>query len=249
MKSLKILAKIIIASAVVFGCTFGMYSFLTSQIFRIETIEVSMASEASNAYVFSKIKKSLDGLLSPFTGQFVWNMDLEKVMRIVESDLRIKDVKVSRTLPNHVQISITPYTSILNILGKKTNVLYPVSRDGEVLPAVPSAEAPDSPILRGEIFLHEKNLRMKAIELIWGLRETGSLSQRTVSEISFNKKKGFQLLLQNSNLTVWVGGEDFKTRLDRAHRVVEYLQGEHLAGRIIDARYSKKVVVRLRNDP
>lgn len=249
MKRLKVFFKILISSVTVLGLIAVIYIFLTSPTFRIQPIEVKMVDEASYSQVFSKIKKPLDNLLSQFTGQFVWDLDLEKVMRVALSDLRIKDVKVSRTLPNRIQVLITPHMPILNVLGNKTRVLHPIARNGEVLPDVQATDAPDGPILRGEFFLHEKDLRMKAIELMLALQETGSLSQRTVSEISFDKKKGFQLYLQNSKLVVWVGSEDFKTRIGQAHRVVDYLQGEHLAGRIIDARYNKKVVVRLRNDP
>jgi hypothetical protein len=46
-----------------------------------------------------------------------------------------------------------------------------------------------------------------------------------------------------------MGFENFNRRAIQAHRVVEYLQREQLSGRIIDARYAKKVVVKLRNDP
>lgn len=249
MSRLRIISKAIFAIAAISVAIFGVYVFLTGAIFRIQHIDVQLADEASQSLLFEKIKESLDTRLSKYQGRYVWGVDLGNVLDDVAKDMRIKNVDVSRRLPNELHVQVEPYTPILNILARDKKVLHPVARDGEVLPSVPALEAIDSPILLGDAFLRDKDLRMQAVQLTLALSESGALSYRTVSEITFDKKRGFQLRLQNLNLLVWVGFEDFQTRIDRAQRVVEYLHGEQMAGRIIDARFNKKVVVRLRNDP
>ena len=70
---------------------------------------------------------------------------------------------------------------------------------------------------------------------------------RSVSEIQYSKKDGLVLVLGLDDNTVIMGDREFKKRIDHVRRVVQYLRSENLRGRVIDARFSKKVVVRLRN--
>ncbi|MCB0350336.1 MAG: FtsQ-type POTRA domain-containing protein [Bdellovibrionales bacterium] len=248
MSSLKIILKITIAFCTVVGILFGAYRFLTGNIFRIQDIEVELDNKASYNYIFPKIKETLDMRMMTLFGQYVWRVDLEKILKTVESDLRIKDAKITRVLPNTIHISVSPYTPIANILGKNTKQLYPVARDGEVLPPIAITDAPDGTILRGENFVKDRELRLSAIELLLALPESGSLSLKTVSEIYFHKKKGFQLRLQKSGAEVWMGSDKFAHRVSQAQRVVDYLEREQLTGRISDARYGKKVVVKLKSE-
>lgn len=249
MSGLKLALKIFTAVTGSVVLVLSVYLFFAHNIFRIRDIDIQLADRAAASFIYPKIKEGLDLRFRNLFGQSIWRADLKKILRTVENDPRVKEVKVQRVLPSTIRIIVSPYTPILNIMGKHANELHPIARDGEVLPAVPGLEAPDSPILRGESFLKDQNMRLRAIALLLSLPESGSLSQRSVSEIFFDKKKGFQLRLQPSGLMVWIGFEDFVHRAHQAKRVLEYLENERLAGRIIDARYSKKVVVKLRNDP
>jgi hypothetical protein len=74
------------------------------------------------------------------------------------------------------------------------------------------------------------------------------VSQKTVSEIYFDRAKGLVLVLLPDGVEILLGNQDHARRVLRIRRVVEYLQSEDIKGKTIDARFSKKVVVRLRNE-
>lgn len=247
-RKIKIAGKVLISVGIVTAVAFGLYSFLLDKRFRVSDIEVQLQENASSGVLFDKIKISLDERLGEYLGRYIWRVDLEKVLNMVERDLRVKEAKVSRILPDKIRVTVAPYTPVLNIMGKNTNKLYPVARNGEVLPPLVAIEAQDGPILRGENFLKEESARREAIELLMQLPESGSLSRHSVSEIYFDKKVGFQVVIQPTGTLVWLGFEDFSRRASQAQRVVDYLQNEDLITRIVDARFSKKVVVRRRND-
>jgi hypothetical protein len=95
-----------------------------------------------------------------------------------------------------------------------------------VLPLVSALDAPDAPMLRGEIFLKKEDVRLKAIDLIKSLPENGSISVRTTAEITYDGKKGFQLLLSSSGSQVWLGFDEFPIRISQSKRVLDYLNSE-----------------------
>ena len=46
-----------------------------------------------------------------------------------------------------------------------------------------------------------------------------------------------------------MGEGDFDLKVSRVEKVMSYLHNRNIKGRVIDARFSKKVVVRVRNTP
>ncbi len=244
-----VLLKVFISTLVISGTVYGLYHFLTGKTFRVHNVEVSLDNNADSGFLFPIIKDDIEAKLMQLFGKHVWDVDLDRVIKTVEKDLRVKDAKVTRKLPDTIRITILPYTPIAHILGSRGTRVYPLSRSGEVLPSVAVNETVDSVILRGDIFLRDKDVRMLAIELLNSLPDRGALNARSVSEISFDKKKGLQLRLVDSGSEVWMGFENFAHRASQAQRVLDYLIREQMTGRIIDARYQKKVVVKLRNEP
>ena len=97
--------------------------------------------------------------------------------------------------------------------------------------------------------MKKEEIRIGAVELLKALPESGSVSVHTAAEITYDSKKGYQILLSSSALQIWMGFDDFTSRISQTKRVVDYLESEKLSGRIIDARFGKKVVVKLRNAP
>ena len=249
MKSLKLIGKFLLAAFTLTSLLYATFAFLTSSLFRINKIDINLVDEASHYAIFPQIKESLDLRLMNLFGDYIWRVDLEKILELVERDARIKEVKVSRILPNSLLVNVVPHTPMANVLAKNSNKIYPLSRNGDLLPPVAPKEATDGPVLRGEIFIKDKKLRMDALELLNQLPKEGELSLLRVSEILYDKKKGFQLIIEPDGATVLLGFNDFAKRLSQAQRVVDYLTNQQMSGRIIDARFAKKVVVKLRNDP
>jgi cell division septal protein FtsQ len=243
--TVKITAALAVTSAIIYVA----YMTLTNPFFKVSDLDIQLASEASQNILFAKIKDSLDTRLKSVKGQYVWQVDISDILGKVEKDLRVKDAKVTRVLPNKILISIIPHTAVGSVMGPSSDKLYPIARDGEVLPSVDVTESPDGPILRGEIFLQDELVRREALKLLLALPEKGSLSPQQISELHYDKKHGFSLVVSPGGTEVWMGFDDFTRHGSQAQRVLDYLINQRLTGRIIDARLGKKVVVKLRNQP
>lgn len=241
--------KFIVATGLFVGICSGFYFSITRSVFRIHNIEITLDENKDPSFMFKDVKQSLDKKLQRLLGQYVWSVDLENILNFIETDRRVKDAKVTRILPNTIRVIIEPRSAIATILGNESHVLFPIAADGKILPAVEASEAIDNPILRGEIFLKSEDLRKKAIDFLSVLPEAGSLSRASISEIYFDKIKGISLTLKKSGTEVIIGNDDYKIRASEVSRVVHYLDSQQMVGRVIDARYSKKVVVKLRNEP
>lgn len=245
----KVIGKTAVAAIFFAAIFYAGFTAITSPFFQVSDLTIELADEASQGMLFNKIKDTLDTRLRYLRGRYVWQVDIEEVLNKVQKDLRVKDAKVTRVLPNRILVSVTPFTPIASILTKTSDKLQPVARDGELLPALDATETPDGPILRGEIFVTDKNVRAEAIKLMLALPENGSLSISQISEIQYDKSHGFTLTATPGGTDVWIGFEDFTRHASQAQRVLDYLRSQQLTGRIIDARLGKKVVVRLRNAP
>ncbi|MEK6556628.1 MAG: cell division protein FtsQ/DivIB [Bdellovibrionota bacterium] len=246
---MKVWFKYLFALAFIGSLIGGGSYFMTRSFFRVKSVDITLGEHKDPSYLFEKTKSQLEMKLKPFLGQYVWSVDIERVLQIAESDRRVKDVFVTRVLPNGIKIIIEPHSAYANIMGSDSTAFYPLSPEGDLLPSVAAEEAADGPILRGEKFLKDEKLRAKAIELLQSLPETGSFSRNHVSEMYLDSKKGLAVVLKKSGIEVLMGLDNFKNRASYVSRVVQYLDSEQLTGRVIDARYSKKVVVKLRNEP
>jgi hypothetical protein len=107
----------------------------------------------------------------------------------------------------------------------------------------------DLPIVRGEKLATDESSRQKLIEFINSLPSTGMLSKSNIAEISYSKDEGYTLFLINTKAEVKLGDERVSVKIARVSQVLDYLAANNLKGRVIDASFSKKVLVRLRKDP
>ena len=246
---LKIVGKTIIAVTAMAIIGYGIYVLVFSATFRIRSIDIVPSQDASLAVHFQPIRDALNVRLRSFLGQYTWDVDIENILAQIEKDRRVKDVKIRRILPDRLRVVVTPHTPIANIMGKRSDQLFPMARDGALLPPENIANAADRPILRGPEFLIHSELRNQAVALLLALPNDGALSRQNISEVQFDKQRGFTMTVSPSGADVWLGFDNFEEHASHAQRVLAYLNDQHLTGRIIDARMDKKVVVKLRNAP
>lgn len=228
--------------------TAGTLIALNPSWVRVETIQVDLASESQEDTLFQRIKTALGPQLTKYEGKYFWQVSLNQVYDLINKDKRVKTISIYREFPSLVRVVIEPYTPVLAYLGGDGRI-YPVATDATLLPALANTEAPDLPFLRGEDLRDEPKLREAAIELYEKIPSEGALNKKQISEISYTKKDGFQLFVSGASSDVKVGDQDFGPKLSRVAKVLSYLESQNIKGRVIDARFSKKVVVRVRNSP
>jgi cell division septal protein FtsQ len=202
----------------------------------------------SEQTMFDKIVADSVNTTKSFQNQWIWNVHLSTVLGALERDPRIMGVHLLRRFPNRIVAVIRPQETAANLLDKN-GLLHPIAKDGTVLPATPPAQAADRPTLRGARFFTDPTLRSKAVQLLAELPEHGLLSKAAISEIHFKEKKGFEFTLVGSGIVISLGDESLSQKAGHIEQVLAYLQSQHIKGRVIDARFDKKVVVKLRKQP
>ncbi len=215
---------------------------------RIETVQIDLVKDSNQDLLFQRIRNSLTQQLKVYEGRYFWQVPLKNVFEAAQKDRRVKSAAVFRDFPSRLRVEVEPHTPLLAYLSSDGRV-YPVATDAALLPPIPITEAPDLPFIRGEDLKDEPALREKSIALLEAVPDQGALNKASVSEIVYSKKEGFTVFLNGTRAEIKLGDSDFGPKISRAQKVLAYLDSRNIKGRVIDARFSKKVVVRVRNTP
>lgn len=228
---------------------FGGWFILQEDFLKIQQVRLEAEPPLEEPILFSRIQESLKEKYKTLNGKFFWKVNLEDVLQTALQDKRVRKVHVVRHFPNEIVVWIEPQATVAHILDKKGD-LIPIAADGSLLPRLKGSEAPDRPIVRGKEFFGNEALRLKVVQMLKELPAKGAFSQKSVSELRFSKKEGFEWILNSSGMVVRTTEEaTLGNRIQRVEQVLNYLDQQQIKGRVIDARFSKKVVVKLRNHP
>ncbi|MCB0391478.1 MAG: FtsQ-type POTRA domain-containing protein [Bdellovibrionales bacterium] len=227
----------------------GLLLFVSDKnYFKLQNISISQVDESTRDWIFKDIKSKINLDTKAYIGKYVWEIDLKDLMETVEKDKRVNKVQIKRKFPNELEVKVLAHEPIALFYTKDGSIL-PIARDGDFMPQLKKGEFIDAPIMRDVVFYKDLSKRKKAIEIILTLKEENPLSSQKVSEILFDKKQGFSLILTPEAEIVRLGFDNFEKKIGMAKKVFSYMQSKGLKGRVIDVRFSKKVVVRLRNAP
>jgi cell division septal protein FtsQ len=226
----------------------GLILSLNPSWIRIDHIEVDLAQGSDQDVLFERIKTSLAPRIQSFQGRYFWQVPLSEIFDLTAKDKRVKRVSIYREFPSRMKVEIEPYTPILAYLAKDGRV-YPVATDATLLPGLAPADAPDLPFLRGPELKDKESLRETAIELYRAIPNQGELSKAKISEIIYSKKDGFKIYASGAAGEIRLGDTDFGPKVSRVQKVLSYLESQNIQGRVIDARFTKKVFFRVRKDP
>jgi cell division septal protein FtsQ len=242
----------IFAAAFVIGTGLLLSSFHQMGLFIVKGIPVEIvgvgASQQREAPGPQGLKDRVQKNLAGFGKKKIWEIQLREVKAMILKDEWVKDVLISRSLPNSVKVRIVPKTTALVLVGPKGE-LWPVTEEGTRLATLPADALPDVPLLRGDVFMKNEAKRKEAIEFALSLPENGTINQRNVSEIFWDKEDGYSLMLMQPKVEVKLGNDGLSTKVLRVGQVMNYMNAHQLKGRVIDASFSKKVLVRLRKGP
>lgn len=228
---------------------FGTYRLLTSPYFFVNDVRVFLLGDVANTYLFAPIEKSLKPELSAsLNNQSLWLLDLDNFRKEIKKDQRVLDVEVVKRFPKTVIFRIEPRRPVGLLLGKKGE-LFPIGADGELLPMLDQGLVPELPIVRGLEFFKNKSLRKRLVTDLMIFPEHGLFSRANISELHRRGRGEYEIHLNEPAAYINISLNDFKYKVSMVIRVLEYLKRHNLKGRVIDARFSKKVVVRLRNQP
>lgn len=240
-------------SAAAFVLTAGVGLAFSQQMGLFVVGPVPVVVEAtSETPVFrgSGLKERLAATVKPLSGKKIWEIDMTRLRASIAKDEWVKDVLISRSFPSAVKVKVTQKTPVLVLVGAKGE-FAPVTEDGEILSSLPAGTLPDVPLLRGEGFKSREGQerREKLVNFVMGLPEKGVLTRRNISEITWNNEDGITLTLIQPRVEVKLGDDRLDLKVLRVTQVLNYLAAHQLKERVIDASFSKKVLVRLRKGP
>ncbi|MCB0384499.1 MAG: cell division protein FtsQ/DivIB [Bdellovibrionales bacterium] len=226
----------------------GLYWSVHGSWFDLQDVQIEMEEASTQEVLFKRIQVDLAKKLKSLLGRKAWEIQLGELLNEIESDTRVKSAHVSRQFPNKIYVRILPRDPVLVLAGAKGYV-YPIASDASLLPAVLAQDAPDLPLLRGSGFTQNESWRKKVIQLLEEVPRDGDVGLSMISEVHYTPEEGLGLVLMGKGVKVSLGEQMIARKLKRVERVLHYLQEHQIDGRVIDAKFSKKVVVRLRNAP
>jgi cell division septal protein FtsQ len=223
----------------------GFWLFVNGRAMRLNSVDIVLDPDSHESFMFEKIQTGLQASLLPFTGLPFWKVSLEKVMDEVKKDKRVRLARVQREFPHVLRVIVVPQEPLLAYMDEQGRI-YPVARDATLMPALALKDVPNFALLRGKEFATDEHLREQAVELMAAMPVDGHFKRDQISEILHNQKDGFSLFLANHSAEIKMGDADFDLKVSRVEKVLSYLHNRNLSGRTIDARFAKKVVVRVR---
>ena len=226
-------------------CLFAGVSYYgLSKWLVVNEIQIEIQKESSWEVSTDDIKSLLQSKLQKFIGKKIWQVSFNDLIKAVRSEPRVGTVKILRILPNRFFIQIQSRKPLVVLLNPYDGQIHPLSMDGQVLPSVPFNQIPDLPILRGAVFFQQKALRKQVIRFLNLMPEKGEFSRKELSEIKYStREKSIIFILSKNGKPIKVGYDPMEMKTKRIESVLRYLDQKNIKWRVIDARFSQKIVV------
>ena len=212
------------------------FFFLQSSFFKVKHIEI-----------VSNVSGSLEALkkkLEPLKGELVFKVPLKKVLTQIESDVSVKKAWVLRKWPNKISVKIHSEKPLFLVLNRKTHQMSLVDYRGNLVPQ--TSVKGDFPILT-KSFLSDKVKLQKLIRILSRIPDRGLFSHPEISEIYEHSSKGLVFVLIKSRTRLLLPFDSLLVhKIEQIEDVLQYLYRENIESLLVDTRYSKKIVVKVR---
>lgn len=225
------------------------YFISKSSIFHLKKVRYEVVQTSP---YFELQKKSLKQEVDSYIGRPLWEIDIFKIEKSLKEQPWIENITLSKIYPDELIIKIEPRKILANI-RKSPSQVQPVAEDNTLLSSTAITLSPVAPLLSHRSFLTDERLRESAILFLKDLPVEGNFSLQNVSEIvPVWKTKNhtsdiFRVFLKSTKTEVLIDTENVFLKAQRVSRVIDYLEEHKMEDRIIDANFSKKVLVRPRN--
>ncbi|MCB0415051.1 MAG: cell division protein FtsQ/DivIB [Bdellovibrionales bacterium] len=195
-----------------------------------------------------KVMDELKQYFYPAYNQALWKIDLVEYYTKLLSLPEYSGVKIKRFFPSKLIVELESPPPLLMLLNHK-NELFTLNSSGEYVEQLPLNKSMDLPLLTGLVLEKSPELRRSVIKFYASIPPKGWFSKSNISELNWNKKNGLEVFMKENSIKILFGQSGFQNKIEKVERVLNYLQQNQIEGRVIDSRFSKKVVVRPRNNP
>lgn len=216
-----------------------------SDYFIVDETPVEIEFDENHEVILDLLKSKIEPQIKALKGVNIWQTQLSAIQNSLLGNEWVEKVVVQRKLPNKIHIKLD-LESIAFLYMDQQNKIHPITKSGKVLSVIPSTITPIAPILRNSKVSKNLELRTQLINLLSEVPNIDALKIENIAEVDFQPVTGLTLELINERATVHLGSQDIQTKGLQVLRVTDYLKSQKQKARVIDASFSKKVLVRLR---
>lgn len=181
-------------------------------------------------------------------GNNMLTIPLKTVGRQISSNPWVASVRVQRFFPGTVAIQISERQPVAVV---NMGLLYYLDTNGEPFKPLTVGDNLDFPVITGiseeELASDQTGSRQalkSACDLLLALQQHGSFILADVSEIHYDKGRGFILYTSSSNLPIRIGSDEFDNKLQRFARIYQSLAPQLGGVQYIDLDYNDRIVVK-----
>jgi len=204
---------------------------------KLKSIQILGASTATE----NRLRK----LLTINRGDSLWGKSVEAQAELAKRDPWVEKAQVKRLFPNTLSVEVKERTPFA-VLNEGDGRFKYVDSNNVVIDKAEPEKIGQYPVLVGRELRTNLNLRAQALLLLKSLPEEGLMSRSDVGDLGFDVEHGFQMHLARSGILIDVGKENIPLHIDRARRVVQYLDQHNINASRVDSDYAKKVLVKVR---
>ena len=215
-------------------------------LFRIRQIDIHIRN-SNDTHAFQRWMGGLESELKNYRQQNIWSVHLDELAKGLARVTWIQSFEIVRHYPNTLVIeleTVEPIALYLNNSGE----LALLGKRGELLPPILKDEALELPLVQVNALVQRPDTRGKIAALLNQLPREGKFSLKNMSDVFLGTTGDIWLTHARTHSQIRLGEQNIPIRSARVSKVVDYLESNKLNWRVIDADYSKKVLVRLRND-
>lgn len=233
----------------IFLIAIGAWSVIREKgLFAVETVKIINTMNDNDRQAWRDLNAQIEAELNTLRGQALWKVSLVDIQKRLSKYPLLKDVTIQKVWPHALEISysLPPLWAIHQTEDGRFRIL---ADDGRWIGPLKWSRLPGLPWLKGDWVNKKPETKEGVLNLLKQLPKKGPMTAAQISEIQFNDFDGFLLTIVKSGQQIRFGSDNFETKSLRVSQVLEYLQIRGLESRVIDANFSKKVLVRLRNHP
>lgn len=223
----------------------GAVSFYLTEragIYKVYGVKFEITGSQKDQY--TSFQGELESIVESEFGKNIWNINLKYILSQVSELNWVQDVQIQRQFPNRMSVVVLPKRVVAHIKVSR-RFSRPVTQGGDLLNKVKLLEVFDVPLLSHRPFLKNEALRERAAKILTNLPDSGDISMETISSVEYNRSVDKILFtLINHKFKFRLGNENIKVRIGRIEKVLEYLERHEMTAGVIDANFSKKVLVK-----
>jgi cell division septal protein FtsQ len=237
--------RIFLIAVVIFIGVPGVVYYLDfKNQFQVQSFETTLLQPAAQEKYMEPLILELKKELQKKVGQSLLRIDLPGLASEIQKKNWIKTVHVRRVWPRlvHLQIEAKAVKLLYHTPKQETQALL---EDGTLLKTL-SENYPDVAYLKGVDFEKQPALRIKALEFLAEIPQSGKFQIKNIMELRYSEKEGFQVILRDSFLKVKMGTQEINKKAKRVARVLDYLEVHKIQAESLDLNAERKAFVKLK---